>query len=268
VAQEARGDPTHVADGGASSSTRVTARGWEIYPRGLYEILNWLYQDYNFPDLLVTENGVAESSLRRYAEVLRNWRFLLGSLSIGFESLARYGLIIWLPVHLMGLAYKEQPAGVWIGIVLMVLAVAILIGGLFLSFGSLVKEDAVFEADGQPHRVELPAGEERGLYLRERDRAQCTAVDADGDQIQFRGLGASSYNVNDWHAVNRFDTGAGDVTFTCESPDAGTEVRVGAVPDVATMVGAFFLSCGLSVLLGITGLVLLIVTLVRRRKRS
>jgi MFS transporter, OPA family, glycerol-3-phosphate transporter len=64
------------------------------------------------------ENGVAESSLRRYAEVLRNWRFLLGSLSIGFESLARYGLIIWLPVHLMGPAYKEQPAGVWIGIAL------------------------------------------------------------------------------------------------------------------------------------------------------
>jgi MFS transporter, OPA family, glycerol-3-phosphate transporter len=63
-------------------------------------------------------NGVKESSLHRYGQVLKNWRFLLASLSIGFESLARYGLIIWLPVHLMGPAYADQPAGVWIGIAL------------------------------------------------------------------------------------------------------------------------------------------------------
>jgi MFS transporter, OPA family, glycerol-3-phosphate transporter len=61
-------------------------------------------------------NGIEETSLQRYAEVFKNWRFILASLSIGFESLARYGLIIWLPVHLMGPAYAEQPAGVWIGI--------------------------------------------------------------------------------------------------------------------------------------------------------
>lgn len=59
-----------------------------------------------------------ETSIRRYAEVLKNGRFLLASLSIGFESLARYGLIIWLPVHLMGPAYEDQPAGIWIGIAL------------------------------------------------------------------------------------------------------------------------------------------------------
>ncbi len=63
-------------------------------------------------------DGIEENSTRRYGEVLKNWRFLLASLSIGFESLARYGLIIWLPVHLMGPAYAEQPAGVWIGIAL------------------------------------------------------------------------------------------------------------------------------------------------------
>lgn len=63
-------------------------------------------------------NGIEETSLQRYAAVFKNWRFILASLSIGFESLARYGLIIWLPVHLMGPAYAEQPAGVWIGIAL------------------------------------------------------------------------------------------------------------------------------------------------------
>lgn len=63
-------------------------------------------------------NGSKERSLTRYAEVFRNRKFLLASLSIGFESLARYGLIIWLPVHLMGPVYADQPAGVWIGIAL------------------------------------------------------------------------------------------------------------------------------------------------------
>ncbi len=62
------------------------------------------------------DNGMEETSLERYKQVFKNWRFILASLSIGFESLARYGLIIWLPVHLMGPAYAEQPAGVWIGI--------------------------------------------------------------------------------------------------------------------------------------------------------
>lgn len=61
---------------------------------------------------------VQETSLQRYGQVVRNWRFLLATLSIGFESLARYGLIVWLPTHLLGDAYKEQPLGAWIGLAL------------------------------------------------------------------------------------------------------------------------------------------------------
>jgi len=57
-----------------------------------------------------------ETSLQRYAMVVRNWRFLLATLSIGFESLARYGLIVWLPSHLLGPAYQDQPLGFWIGL--------------------------------------------------------------------------------------------------------------------------------------------------------
>lgn len=66
----------------------------------------------------MNEDGSEESSLDRYGKVFKNWRFLLATLSIGFESLARYGLIIWLPVHLMGPAYADQPMGVWIGVAL------------------------------------------------------------------------------------------------------------------------------------------------------
>ena len=63
-------------------------------------------------------NGEQESSRQRYGVVLSNWRFLMATLSIGFESLARYGLVIWLPVHLMGPSYADQPLGVWIGLAL------------------------------------------------------------------------------------------------------------------------------------------------------
>lgn len=63
-------------------------------------------------------NGTEESSLQRYGQVVRSWRFLLAALSIGFESLARYGLIIWLPVHLTGPAYEGESFAVFIGIAL------------------------------------------------------------------------------------------------------------------------------------------------------
>jgi beta-glucosidase len=37
----------------------VSARGWEIFPQGIYDLLTWLHKDYNFPKLVVTENGMA-----------------------------------------------------------------------------------------------------------------------------------------------------------------------------------------------------------------
>jgi beta-glucosidase len=42
-----------------SRSSNVTEMSWEIYPRGLYEILIRLKKDYNNLTLYITENGVA-----------------------------------------------------------------------------------------------------------------------------------------------------------------------------------------------------------------
>lgn len=155
--------------------------------------------------------------------------------------------------------------GVWIGIVLMVLAIVVLAVGMFAAWKPLFSADAVFPADGQEQAVDLPAGEDRGVWLREGQPASCRAVDADGNPIRFDGTGGD-YNVNEWNAVNKFDTGAGDVVFTCQSGIEGTEVRISPLPGVGTIVVAMLLSCGLALLLGIGGLVLLIVTLVRRSK--
>ncbi len=74
--------------------------------------------------------GDAESSLNRYLEVLRNPRFLVASLAIGFQSFARYGLIIWVPVYFLGENWKKVDDTAWISIALAVgMAVGALING-------------------------------------------------------------------------------------------------------------------------------------------
>jgi beta-glucosidase len=43
----------------------LTDMGWEIHPRGLYEVLMRLHRDYAAPPLIVTESGAAFPDLRR-----------------------------------------------------------------------------------------------------------------------------------------------------------------------------------------------------------
>lgn len=49
-----------------------------------------------------------ESSWQRYRYVLSNPKFLIASVAIGFQSMARYGLLIWVPVHFLGDDWKNS----------------------------------------------------------------------------------------------------------------------------------------------------------------
>ena len=70
-----------------------------------------------------------ETSLQRYLAVLSNWRFIIASIGIGFQSSARYGLIYWVPVHFLGADWKTSDAK-WISIALPVgMALGALTGG-------------------------------------------------------------------------------------------------------------------------------------------
>ena len=60
----------------------------------------------------------AETSAERYRHVLSNWRFMIASLAIGFQNMARYGLLVWVPVYFLGQHYKDSPGGKWISIAL------------------------------------------------------------------------------------------------------------------------------------------------------
>lgn len=67
------------------------------------------------------ETDAQESSWSRYQAVLSNPRLLIAGLSIGFQNAARYGLIVWVPVHFLGKDWKHvdtliDPA--WISVAL------------------------------------------------------------------------------------------------------------------------------------------------------
>lgn len=49
-----------------------------------------------------TEAEPADTTWRRYGAALCNRRLLLAGVAIGFQNSARYGLLVWVPVHFLG----------------------------------------------------------------------------------------------------------------------------------------------------------------------
>lgn len=62
--------------------------------------------------------GMEDNWKQRYKTVLGNWRFLVACLAIGFQSMARYGLIFWVPVYFLGGNYKSDPHQIWVSLLL------------------------------------------------------------------------------------------------------------------------------------------------------
>lgn len=69
-----------------------------------------------------------------YADVLGNLTFVRLCFSFGLESMARYGLIFWVPVHFLGKNWKEDPSLLW---VTFLLPLGMAIGAI--SFGQLAE---------------------------------------------------------------------------------------------------------------------------------
>ncbi|WP_295120188.1 MFS transporter [uncultured Chitinophaga sp.] len=53
-----------------------------------------------------------------YREVLSNRKFLVVCLSLGFQSMARYALIFWLPVYFLSSEFSDAPSKLWITLLL------------------------------------------------------------------------------------------------------------------------------------------------------
>ncbi|WP_200911941.1 MFS transporter [Pedobacter sp. Hv1] len=91
-------------------------------------------------DHLNEEDASALTWLQRYQKVLGNKSFLYLCVAFGFENMARYGLIFWVPIHYLGTNWKQQPQSVW---VTFFLPLGMAIGAL--SFGWL--SDTLFKGN-------------------------------------------------------------------------------------------------------------------------
>ncbi len=156
---------------------------------------------------------------------------------------------------------KHRPRARWfvVGGLLLVLAPVVFVGALFTVLGPLFREDAVFAADGQPHAVSVAAGQQRALFTSTGTDAVCRATDGTGAEVAFTGVGGS-FTVNEWQAVARFETGDGDLTFTCRGAGTSGDVRVGQLPSGSAVVGGLAVGILLPLALGGAGLVVLLVT--------
>jgi OPA family glycerol-3-phosphate transporter-like MFS transporter len=84
-------------------------------------------------------NTPAETSWQRYQNVLSNPRFLIASFAIGFQSMARYGLLIWVPVHFLGEDWRNSDTK-W-------MSLALPIGMALGAFASGWLSDRVFRSN-------------------------------------------------------------------------------------------------------------------------
>ena len=83
--------------------------------------------------------GVEETSLQRYKKVLKNKKFILACISIGFQNTARYGLLVWVPLYYLGTSITGS-SNLWIALAL---PIGMALGTIF--FGQL--SDTVFKSN-------------------------------------------------------------------------------------------------------------------------
>ena len=75
-------------------------------------------EELGFPALEPDVEGApVERARDRYLAALTNGRFVTASVAIGFQNLARYGLLIWVPVHFLGSDWRASDAK-WVAVAL------------------------------------------------------------------------------------------------------------------------------------------------------
>ena len=75
-----------------------------------------------------------------YKVVFSNRTFLIACLAIGFESMARYGFLFWVPIHYLGKDWKANPQYLWVTVLM---PIGMAIGGV--TFGQL--SDTLFRGN-------------------------------------------------------------------------------------------------------------------------
>jgi OPA family glycerol-3-phosphate transporter-like MFS transporter len=97
--------------------------------------------DIGFDDLYEETSKANRISWKeRYRAVFSNRKFMIACIAMGFESMARYGLVFWVPIHYLGKDWSKNPHYLWVT-VLVPLGMAI--GAL--TFGNI--SDTIFKSN-------------------------------------------------------------------------------------------------------------------------
>jgi len=155
---------------------------------------------------------------------------------------------------------KSRPSAAWfvVGGVLMVVA-GVVFGIAIVHFArTITHTDAEFPAVGS-HAVTLPADTERGLYVLDgRPIPRCQVTDSSGAPLNFR-RPDEQFTYNEWVAVRVFDTGDGNVVFSC-GRGTGGRIRIAEVPSGDDFARLGFLGVLLPLGLGGVGFLVVLVT--------
>lgn len=162
---------------------------------------------------------------------------------------------------------RRRPSKWWfvLGGALLVLAVAVFVGGLIWTIVGVSKTDGTFDADGQPASVTSPADKKRMLFVEDdgsTTEPTCTVADGSGEERDLddvTGRVTVSTGSGDWLGIATFDSGDGDLTVTCTASDPGTEMRIGAPLGFGFAAG-LVISIALPMVLGAIGILILLVT--------
>lgn len=158
---------------------------------------------------------------------------------------------------------RRRPSAWWfaLGAALLVLAPVVFGVSLFLTLRPLAQQDGVLPADGSPHQVSVPAGEDRALFTdgSSASGVSCQGLDGSGQPLDLRPV-LGDFTYNQWQATERFATGDGDLTLTCTSAVSQSSVRVAQLPSTRGFVSGLLVGVLVPLLLGGLGLLCLLIT--------
>lgn len=134
------------------------------------------------------------------------------------------------------------------------------------TLSGFLKTDATVEADGRPHQVSVPTDRDRMLWFDETvTYPDCQVVDLrSGEEIRLRSVSGdfrrSQGSTGDLVGVHQFDPGSGQIEVTCDGAHVGAVVEIGPAPAIGSFVGGLLATILVPLLLGGSGVVVLIVT--------
>lgn len=158
---------------------------------------------------------------------------------------------------------RRRPSAWWfaLGAALLVLTPIVFGVSLFLTLRPLAQQDGVLPADGSPHQVSVPAGEDRALFTDgpSASEGSCQVLDGSGQPLDLRPV-QGDFTYHQWQATERFNTGDGDLTLTCTSAASQSNVRVAQLPSTRGFVSGLLVGVLVPLLLGGLGLLCLLIT--------